>query len=313
MLNREFKTCIIDGQEQYIFSTAGRNNQPTEMKSVRFPGSLLSFIDMEMDIIADSFSELNEWFNRLPSKEAVDGIMNILEALAERHIYFELFRLEWMEKIEQPHPEDSLQKEKLWQQKIQHMLETLLQTQNQVKDLITHVLDVDAESRPVPERMTSYGMSESAFQFQPQSTRFELWNSTAFTEVIYPKSMYDLISYHLQKCVERELRFRVCKNCGRYFNIIGRKTAIYCHRPFGNNGGTCRGVGPVFAWTQKRRQDEVFISYRREYKRRFAWIRTGKIAKDDFYAWSKLALEKKKECDAGEISREVFDVWLRTS
>jgi len=311
MLNQKFKTCIIDGQEQYIFVPAGRNNQPAEMKSVRFPGSLLSFIDIEMDTVAYSFSKLNEWFNRLPNKKAVDEIMHILEALAEHHIYFGLLRLEWADKIEQSFSENP--QRMLWQQEVQHIPETLLQTQNQVKDLIARVLDVDAESRSVPERMISYGMSESAFQFQPQSTRFELWNSTVFAEVIYPKSMYDLISYHLQKCVDRELRFRICKNCGRYFNIIGRKTAMYCHRPFGNNGGTCRGVGPIFAWTQKRRQDEVFISYRREYKRRFAWIRAGKIAKDDFYAWSKLALEKKKECDAGRISREVFDAWLRKS
>ncbi len=311
MLKHKFKTCIINEQEQYIFATAGRNDQSAEMKSVRFPGSLLSFVDLEMDTLADSFHEMNEWFCRLPGKEAVDELVRILEDLTERHIYFELFRLEWVEKIEQPHPEDSLQK--LWQQEVQHIPETLLQTQNQVKDLIARVLDIDAENRPVPERMISYGMSESAFQFQPQSTRFEPWNSTVFTEVIYPESMYDLISYHLQECVERELRFRVCRNCGRYFNIIGRKTAIYCHRPFGNNGGTCRGVGSIFAWTQKRRQDEVFISYRREYKRRFAWIRADKIAKDDFYAWSKLAREKKKECDAGEISCEVFDAWLRKS
>jgi len=53
------------------------------------------------------------------------------------------------------------------------------------------------------------------------------------------------------------------------------------------------------------------MDYRREYKRRFAWIKSGRISKDEFYAWSKLALEKKKECNDGIISREVFDEWLR--
>ena len=55
------------------------------------------------------------------------------------------------------------------------------------------------------------------------------------------------------------------------------------------------------------------MSYRREYKRRFAWINAGKISKDDFYGWSKLAREKKKECDSGTISREAFAEWLRQS
>ncbi len=51
----------------------------------------------------------------------------------------------------------------------------------------------------------------------------------------------------------------------------------------------------------------------REYKRRFAWINAGKISKDDFYAWSKLAREKKKECDSGTIPCKSFFAWLRQS
>ena len=159
--------------------------------------------------------------------------------------------------------------------------------------------------------MTAYVKTESAFQFCPQTIRYELWNNATFAEVLYPKAMYELISYHLQECVKRRLRFRICKNCGRYFPITGRSTAIYCHRPFGNGGGTCNGVGPIYAWTQKRKSDEVFMEYRREYKRRFAWIKSGRISKDEFYAWSKLALEKKKECDAGTLPCNSFFAWLR--
>lgn len=159
--------------------------------------------------------------------------------------------------------------------------------------------------------MISYARMDSSFQFRQQTTHYEIWNDAAFAEVLYPETMYDLISYHLQECVKRELRFRICKNCGRYFSITGRSTAIYCHRPFGKGGGTCNGVGPIYAWTQKRKSDEVFMDYRREYKRRFAWIKSGRISKDEFYAWSKLALEKKKECDAGVLPCKSFFAWLR--
>ncbi len=196
---------------------------------------------------------------------------------------------------------------------VRDMVEDFVGIQCQIKELFSQVLDIDKKDGSVPEKMTAYVKTESAFQFCPQTIRYELWNNAAFAEVLYPKTMYELISYHFQECVKRELRFRICKNCGRYFPITGRSTAIYCHRPFGKGGGTCNGVGPVYAWTQKRKSDKVFMEYRREYKRRFAWIKSGRISKDEFYAWSKLALEKKKECDAGTLPCKSFFAWLRQS
>ena len=37
---------------------------------------------------------------------------------------------------------------------------------------------------------------------------------------------------------------------------------------------------------------EVFRVYRREYKKRVAWMRAGRITKDEFYSWSRKAREK---------------------
>jgi len=55
-------------------------------------------------------------------------------------------------------------------------------------------------------------------------------------------------------------------------------------------------------WTEERRDNKIFREYRREYKRRFAWIKAGKIEPDAFYAWSERAREKKAECDDGKIT-----------
>ena len=55
----------------------------------------------------------------------------------------------------------------------------------------------------------------------------------------------------------------------------------------------------------------MFKVYRREYKKRFAWIKAGKITKDEFYFWSEKAREKKTECEAGNITLEEFGCWLR--
>ena len=44
----------------------------------------------------------------------------------------------------------------------------------------------------------------------------------------------------------------------------------------------------------------------REYKRRFAWIKAGRISDSEFYAWSEQAREQKKKCDEGAITAEDF-------
>jgi hypothetical protein len=57
----------------------------------------------------------------------------------------------------------------------------------------------------------------------------------------------------------------------------------------------------------------VFKVYRREYKRRFAWIKAGRITDEAFYAWSEKAREMKKKCDCEVISLEEFKRWLAES
>jgi hypothetical protein len=57
----------------------------------------------------------------------------------------------------------------------------------------------------------------------------------------------------------------------------------------------------------------VFKVYRREYKKRFGWIKAGKIEKYAFYAWSKKAREEKTKCDAGGSSLQEFTKWLKES
>ena len=57
--------------------------------------------------------------------------------------------------------------------------------------------------------------------------------------------------------------------------------------------------------------DDLFKLYRREYKKRFAWIKAGKISQEDFYVWSEQAREKKDACEAGAMSVEEFAAWLK--
>ena len=56
----KFKTCIIDGQEQYAVSPVDCKDHPPEIRSIQFPESLLSFVDIEMHTIAPLFTEIGD-------------------------------------------------------------------------------------------------------------------------------------------------------------------------------------------------------------------------------------------------------------
>ena len=123
--------------------------------------------------------------------------------------------------------------------------------------------------------------------------------------------MYDLIDFSLRKCVQEKIMMRTCKNCGKYFALTVHGSTEYCSRVFDSRGRTCKEVGAMRQYLQSHAQDELLKIYRREYKRRFAWIRAGKISQEAFSAWSKEAQKEKEKCEAGEISQGEFVQWLK--
>lgn len=195
--------------------------------------------------------------------------------------------------------------------------------QRQIIDLFDHALNMDGEKGPMAERMAKYyrwykkdrrfEAPPEPFQFERQPLNFEAVDGDVFTDVLYPDSIYGIVDFHLRECVKRETRLRVCKNCGRYFAIQGRSNAEYCDRVFDEKGRTCKDVGAIALWTKNKSTDEAFKLYRREYKKRFAWIKAGKVLPKEVYAWGERAREKKAECEKGKITLEEFEAWLKQS
>ena len=242
-----------------------------------------------------------------------------LNELASRHVYFELLRLDWTERLkaaERVTPKEYLRL--LPHKKISHIYSNIDTIQRQIISLIAHALDMDGEKKSVSEKMVAYYNAEGndtlyTFQFQPQPVNFEVIDRRIFAEVLYPKDIYDLIDHHIRECVKREVRMRVCKNCLRYFAVTGKASTEYCDRVCDSKGRTCREIGAINTWTQRKQGDEVFKEYRREYKKRFARINAGKLTKSAFYAWSEEARKKKEDCDNGTITPEDFSRWLKES
>lgn len=315
MLRYTFKTYISGGAEYYVYGEEYADDSTMTSRTIPFPDSLLSLVDMNVSTVEPIIQKLNDdlWQLALTQdKQYVQSAYALLDELAPHHIYFQQFRLDLKYRISRAvmfgqYTEDILPRKYLY-----GLPETLQGMQSQIIDLFKNVLDMDKSTEAVSQRMVAYykAAGENAFQFYPQPVNFEMVNDMTFTEVLDPNTIYDILDYHLRECVKQEIKMRVCKNCGRYFAVTGRATTEYCNRPFDSRGRTCKEVGAIAQWTRSKIGDDVFNDYRREYKKRFARMKAGKLSSDNFYAWSKAAREMKAACEAGKITQKKFKAWL---
>ena len=321
MQNYIFKTYIDNGREYYEYTDAADREQ-TIKKDFPFPESLMSLLYMDIWELEPITKKMDKALLSFYQSKDYDNLQTVaagLNELASRHICFELLRLDWLEcldMVDSTAPRDF--PDLLPHKNISHLCSNIDTMQKQIKGLIAQALDMDGEKKPVSEKMVTYYNAEggdtlSTFQFQPQTMSFEVIDHKIFAEVLYPKDIYDLIDFHVRECVKREMKMRVCKNCLRYFAVTGKASTEYCDRVCDSKGRTCREIGAINTWTQRKQGDEVFKEYRREYKKRFARINAGKLTKSAFYAWSEEARKKKEDCDTGVITTEEFSHWLKES
>ena len=285
-----FRTYIDGGREYYEYTDAADREQ-TIKKDFPFPESLMSLLYMdiwELEPITRKMDRALMSFYQSRDYNELQTVAAGLNELASRHICFELLRLDWLERlkmVDSTAPGDF--QDLLPHKKISHLCSSIDTMQKQIKGLIAQTLDMDGEKKSVSEKMAVYYNAEggdtlNTFQFQPQSMSFEVIDRKIFAEVLYPKDIYDLIDFHVRECVKREVRMRVCKNCLRYFAVTGKASTEYCGRVCDSKGRTCREMGAINTWTQRKQGDEVFKEYRREYKKRFARINAGRLTKSAF-------------------------------
>ena len=316
-----FKTYIDGGREYYEYTDAA-DRERTIKKDFPFPESLMSLLYMdiwELEPITKRMDRALLAFYQSRDYNELQIVAAGLKELAPRHICFELLRLDWLERldmVDSTAPGDF--QDLLPHKKISHLCSSIDTMQKQIKGLIAQVLDMDGEKKPVSGKMVAYYNTEggdtlNTFRFQPQTMSFEVIDHKVFAEVLYPRDIYDLIDFYVRECVKREVRMRVCKNCLRYFVVTGKASTEYCGRICDSKGRTCREMGAINTWTQRKQGDDVFKEYRREYKKRFARINAGKLTKSAFYAWSEEARRRKDDCDSSVISPEEFSRWLKES
>lgn len=315
MISFQFKTYIADSAEHYSYGADDGKGMALTAQTIPLPESLLALIDMDIDTIEPTIRQLNETLWQLATtqeKRYAEDAKALLDDLTLRHIYFQQLSLDWKYRLSRALIFEQYTEEMLPRRYLYALPDSLRQMQGQIVELFENVLDTDNSGEPVSKRMVDYyrRCGETAFRFYPQPIGFELVSDDAFAEVLTPNNIYDILDFQLRACVKQEVKMRRCKNCGRYFALTGHGATEYCGRVADEKGRTCREVGAINTWTRSKQDDEVFKVYRREYKKRFARMKAGKLPPEDFYAWSEKAREKKEVCEAGELARETFFKWL---
>jgi hypothetical protein len=288
-----------------------------------FLESLLSFQELDCEKITPMLRRISEnweYFVMEYNRGVRPAALYELEYLSYYHIYLNLL-YEYLNYHNQgmrfPSERNKMETQKiLWE--LHYLPDQLPRYQKEIRRCFELVLDVDTAGRnPQKQAAIRYSsntpIDSSLFKFHPIPVNFEQVEPGRCSPVLYSVSIRDMIDYSLRSCVERGITVRRCKHCGRYFPQTGRVSAEYCERPVAPGEQRCREFGAFKNWSKKQIEDPVVKAYRREYKRRFAWIKAGRITDEAFYAWSAKARAEKKKCEQGTISLDEFNRWLDES
>lgn len=130
------------------------------------------------------------------------------------------------------------------------------------------------------------------------------------TEVLETEEPSEFVDFILYRYLTENLRFRVCKYCGRYFGVVGNPKSEYCDRLIDGSIKTCKETGSYRIYTKRKMEDPAVREYKRSYKAHNARIRYGLTTREQFNAWSREAREKRDLCVAGRLPIDEFIAWL---
>jgi hypothetical protein len=311
--------------DREIFEYDSNKHQTISMARQELPflESLLSFLELDCEQIMPSLRRISKnWRCFVTEDNQGAGLtaLSDLEYLSYYHIYLNLLyeRLHHhYQRVYLPSDYSRMETQKMLCE-LRYLPDQLPRYQKEIRRCFELVLDVDTAGRePQKQAAIRYPgnapIDTSLFAFLPIPVNFEQVEPGHCSSVLYSASIRDMIDYSLRSCVERGITVRRCKHCGRYFPQTGRVSAEYCERPVAPGEQRCREFGAFKNWSKKQIEDPVVKAYRREYKRRFAWIKAGRITDESFYAWSAKARAEKKKCDQGAITLDEFNRWLDES
>ena len=132
------------------------------------------------------------------------------------------------------------------------------------------------------------------------------------TELLETEDPEAFAEFLLYRYLREDLHMRKCKYCSRWFATLGHTKLEYCDRLIENSTKTCREMGSLRLYEQRKMEDPAIREYKRSYKTHNARIRYGLMTREEFTAWSLEARAKRDACSAGELPLEEFVEWLNS-
>lgn len=132
------------------------------------------------------------------------------------------------------------------------------------------------------------------------------------TELLETEDPEAFSEFLLYRYLQEDLHLRRCKYCERWFATHGHTKLEYCDRLIENSTKTCREMGSLRLYEQRKMEDPAMREYKRSYKTHNARIRYGIMTREEFTAWSVEARARRDLCTAGKLPLEEFVAWLNS-
>lgn len=319
-----FKVWTDGNREYFQWGTLEKeyDNKLQHKKDFEFTQSLLALLDLNMDDFYEPTGKMGEMIKALYGKPDGSGdtfnLRRAFDSLAKKHIFFEFVRIDWIDKIEryeQKKIEGDISRV-MWYKDITWIPSNIATWQSQIKKLMIKALDGTARDKTVQKAIAdlykSFDGSLELFSFSPLSTGFERVRNDTMAEVLYPHFILDITDFLLREIIKREVSFKVCKSCGKYFPATVHGNTEFCDRLFQDTGKTCRDIGSLAKWREKVAASPAILLYNKHYKTRFSRIRAGKITREVFQEWAAKAREYRDKVTNGEMPLEEFEDWLKS-
>ena len=180
-----------------------------------------------------------------------------------------------------------------------------------------HSFSMLASEKKYEERQIQAFWSMFAENIDFQHIDFRIANFEGKFHSLYTiKSSMSLLLFETAHCIDKNVKFIKCANCGEYFVPEGRIDAIYCNYPSPQDQGKrCKDIGAQVTRANKEKNDIATKEYRKVYMRyKMMTIRHPENLK------AKRTLEKlmsevkvwRKKLNAGIVTTEEFLEWLDT-
>lgn len=128
------------------------------------------------------------------------------------------------------------------------------------------------------------------------------------------KTGFSLLLFEAAHCMDKNIKFKKCTNCGSYFIPEGRTDTIYCNFPSPQNKNkTCKDIGAQIKRANKEKNDITTKKYRKLYMKykmitvRHPEDRTTKLKLEKLIEEGKV---KRKCLNNGSITVDDYLKWL---